>query len=254
MSSKGRKPVEQDEIYPTPETQPSERGEGWELRRGRWQEALIGIRCDSIICDPPYGARCHNADGARADGARADGLSPSYEHYTAADIAEFLGSWSERCRGWIVVLSCSDLAPLWQDAFFAVGRYGFAPVPCVIRGMSVRLAGDGPSSWAVYAIAGRPRTPEFATWGTLPGAYVGPAQPGAGRGRGKPQWLMNALVRDYSRPSDVIVDPFTGWGSTLAAAVGNGRTAIGAEIDCDAVTEATRRLGRGTQVDMWGAL
>lgn len=213
---------------------------------GRWQDTLADVECDAVICDPPYGARVHNADGARADG-----LAPSYAHLTPDDVLAFLRSWSERCRGWIVALTCSDLAPVWQDAFFQVGRYGFAPVPCVVRGMSVRLAGDGPSSWAVYACAGRPRSKAYATWGTLDGAYVGPAQRGAGAGRGKPSWLMSALVRDYSRAGDLVCDPFAGWGATLTAALSLGRRAIGAEVDPGAHTECVRRLARPLQIDMF---
>ena len=231
----------------------------WTLHHGDWRSALADLEVDAIVTDPPYGARCHNADGARADGARADGaradgLAPNYSHFTPSDIAEFLASWSPRCRGWIVALSCSDLAPVWQDAFFAVGRYGFAPVPCVIRGMSVRLAGDGPSSWAVYACAGRPRSKPFSTWGTLDGAYSGPAQRGAGAGRGKPRWLANALIRDYTKPGDIVCDPFAGWGTTLASCIELGRNAVGSEIDLDAHTEAMRRLSRPRTGDMFAAL
>lgn len=46
-----------------------------EIRFGRYQDALADITCDTVIVDAPYGARVHNADGARADGARADGLA-----------------------------------------------------------------------------------------------------------------------------------------------------------------------------------
>jgi len=216
-----------------------------DLRRGRWEDVLGDVECDAIITDPPYGARVHNADGQRADGQRADGLAPSYSHWTAVEIAAFLASWSPRCRGWIVALCCSDLAPVWQDAFFAVGRYGFAPVPCVIRGMSVRLAGDGPSSWAVYAVAGRPRSKAMATWGTLDGAYVGGVggQPvTGGGGRGKPSWLVESLISDYTRPGDLVCDPCAGWGSTLVAAKTLGRRAVGAEIDRAAYEIAARRV------------
>ena len=50
-----------------------------------------------------------------------------------------------------------------------------------------------------------------------------------GGGRGKPQWLLDALVRDYSDPGHVVCDPLVGWGSTLVAARNAGRIAIGAE-------------------------
>lgn len=104
----------------------------------------------------------------------------------------------------------------------------------------------------MYAVVGRPRNKKFATWGTLDGAYSGPRGNEAGGGRGKPAWLMNALVRDYSKPGDLVCDPFAGWGSTLAAAIENGRKAIGAEVDADAHAEAMRRLARPQQFDMFG--
>jgi hypothetical protein len=234
-------------------------GPGWELRRGRWQDVLADVEVDAVICDPPYGARTHDpsvSDGTRYDGATVDGIGPAghYEGWTADDVLAYVRAWSPRCRGWMVSLTSHDLGPAWEAAYESVGRYPFAPVPCVMRGMSVRLLGDGPSSWAVYAMVARPRTKDFATWGTLPGAYVGPRGDEAGGGRGKPDWLMSAIVRDYTRPGSLIADPFAGWGSTFAAAVGNGRTAIGSEMDADAYAEAVRRLRRPIQVDMLSGL
>ena len=98
----------------------------------------------------------------------------------------------------------------------------------------------------------RPSTKAYATWGTLDGAYVVPRGSEAGQGRGKPPWLINALIRDYTRPGDLVCDPLAGWGSTLAAATSLGRRAIGAEMDRDAFNEATRRLSRPLQVDLFG--
>jgi hypothetical protein len=231
-----------------------ETGDGWELRLGRWQDELADDEVDAIICDPPYGRRTHDSEVERNDNQHGvtDGLSPSYEGWVLADVLDFVTAWSERCRGWMVALTSHDLIPAWEMACSQVGRYVFAPIPCVMRGMSVRMLGDGPSSWAVYAVVSRPRSVEFSRWGTLDGAYHGPRGSESGGGRGKPDWLMSALVRDYSRPGDLICDPFAGWGSTLAAAVANGRTAIGSEVDRDAFNEATRRLRRPLQVDMFG--
>jgi hypothetical protein len=231
-------------------------GPGWELRLGRWQDELADVECDAVICDPPYGAHTHvmsRAFGnAREDGCSLDEIGPRYDAMAPADVHAFVTAMADRCKGWMVALTSSDLIDHWQAAYRAVGRYSFAPVVCVIKGMTVRLGGDGPSSWAIYAMVSRPSTREFSTWGTLPGAYVGSPSREAGGGRGKPDWLMSALVRDYSRPGDLICDPFAGWGSTLAAAVANGRRAIGSEMDRDAFNEATRRLNRPLQVDMFG--
>jgi hypothetical protein len=226
----------------------------WELRFGRWQDALADVESvDAIICDPPYGARTHASDVAVNDErGRTEGLMPSYEGWRAPDVNEFVTAWSSRCRGWIVALTSHDLVPAWESAFESVDRYCFAPVPCILRGMSVRMQGDGPSSWAVYAVVARPREKAFLGWGALDGAYPGPRGVESGGGRGKPPWLLNALVRDYSRPGDLVCDPFAGWGSTLAAAVSNNRRAIGSEMDADAYAECVRRLRRPLQVDMFG--
>jgi hypothetical protein len=228
-------------------------GAGWELRGGRWQDELADLEVDAIVCDPPYGARTHSAATTRNDGYDAEDLAPTYVPWTPADVSEFVIAWTDRCRGWIVAMTDSNLAPAWRDAFEEVGRCSFAPVPCVMRGMSVRMQGDGPSSWSVFAMVARPRNLEFVKWGTLPGAYSGPPGRETGGGRGKPDWLMNALIRDYTRRGDLVCDPFAGWGSTLAAAVANDRRAIGAEMDSQALNEATRRLSRPLQTDLFSA-
>jgi site-specific DNA-methyltransferase (adenine-specific) len=230
---------------------------GWTLYRSRWEAALADAACDALIFDAPYSKGTHEAETTRSDGYDAASLTPNYDAFTEHDVRTFCEAWAPRCRGWMVSITDSILAPTWRAEMERVGRYAFAPVPCVLRAMSVRIQQDGPSSWAVYAMVSRPRTRAFSTWGILPGAYVGTGKSSKGErggGRGKPQWLMQALVRDYTRPGDIVVDPFAGWGSTLAAAVALGRTAIGAEMDAAAFAEARRRLERPLQVDLLAGL
>jgi len=223
---------------------------GFELRLGDWHSVLIDAgMVDVLITDHPYGARTHVSvrEGVREDGHAIEGLGPEYTHWGAGDVLHFAQHWSPRTRGWMVALCSHDLIPAWEAAYEAVGRYGFAPVPCVINGMSVRLGGDGPSSWSVYAMVGRPRS--GSRWGTLPGAYTGGRAPGAEGGRGKPSWLMRAIARDYSRPGDLVCDPLAGYGATLIAALDEGRRAIGAELDHAAYVEAHRRAAQPRSSD-----
>lgn len=225
---------------------------GFKLLLGDWHSVLVDAgMVDVLITDHPYGARTHQSprEGVREDGYAIEGLAPEYTHWTAADVLHFAQSWSPRTRGWMVALCSHDLIPAWEVAYETVGRYGFAPVPCVINGMSVRLGGDGPSSWSVYAMVGRPRTGEFSRWGTLRGAYTGGREPGSEGGRGKPSWLMRQIVADYSRPGDLICDPLAGYGATLIAAIDEGRRSIGAELDHAAYDEAHRRAARPRATD-----
>ncbi len=224
-----------------------------DLRPGRFESVLADAEVDAEITDPPYGARVHSfVVDERLDGAAVDGLKPSYACWTADHVHAYVRARSELVRGWMVALTSHDLIPAWEAAHTEAGRLCFAPVACVMRGMSFRKQGDGPASWTVYAIVARPRSKRFMGGWACAGAYVGPAE-GGGGGRGKPEWLMQALVRDYSRAGDLVCDPMAGWGTTLAAAVALGRRAVGAECDEASYLEARKRLARPLQVDMFAA-
>lgn len=220
-----------------------------DLRLGAWQEELADVQCDALISDPPYGARTHDGQCVDAkDGA--DRREISYSCFTAKDVEEFVEEWSPRTRGWMAILTCSDLANVWREAMHGAGRCTFQPVPCLVRGMTVRLSGDGPSSWAVWLMVSRPRTKKWARWGTLPGGYSGPARSGGHIG-GKPAWLMSAIVRDYSRLGDVVCDPCAGFGTTLAVAESMGRVGVGTEVDGETHRLATKSLARPLQQEMF---
>jgi len=222
------------------------------LRLGRWQDALADIECDALIVDAPYSARTHGGHDrqvARLHAERPDLMKRAinYEGWTPEDVAAFVQHWSRRTRGWIVTITDHVLAPVWADALAGQGRYVFAPLPWLATGSRVRLAGDGPSSWTCWIIVARPRTGEdrngrpFSRWGTLPGAYLHTSDRGGHIG-GKPLALMEALVRDYSRPSDLVCDPCAGYGTTLAAALRQGRQAVGAEMDPETHAAGLRYL------------
>ncbi len=221
-------------------------------RLGRYQDVLDDVMCDAVITDPPYSDRNHKGynrgvtgvqhsgdDGGRhGEAAGHNRTAIDYQHWTADDVMEFVRFWHGRTRGWIAAMTSHDLIPAWEAAHASVGRYCFAPIPCVISGMSVRLMGDGPSSEAVYLVVARPKRKEFLKWGTLPGHYEATRTTGGG-GRGKPLDLMRAIVRDYSRPGALVCDPCGGLATTGVAALGVGRRFVGAEMD-----EPTYRRGR----------
>jgi site-specific DNA-methyltransferase (adenine-specific) len=225
---------------------------------GRWQDALAHVdTVDAIICDPPYGARTHEGHNALMEseikmrnlGDDANREMIHYNAMTTSDVADFVAAWAPRCRGWFVAMTSHDLIHKWESMFDAMGRAAFAPVPIIQK--RPRLVGDGPSSWAVYMMVSRPRNREFATWGCLPGAYEGPTVKDAGIAGTKPLDLMRAIVRDYSRPGDLVCDPFVGSGTTALACAIEGRRFIGAEEKREHYDIATKRLSRGFTRDMF---
>lgn len=226
-----------------------------DLRCGRWQDVLADVTCDALIADPPYGERTHGGQRHGRydsyDDHKLNSRGLNYERWTLDDVTEFVQTWSPRVSGWFCAFTSHDLAPAYMDAFEECGRYVFAPVACVQHAMNIRLAGDGPSNWTTWLIVARPRT--MHAWGTLPGAYVGsPLDVGENtitRKRivpgGKPLWLMQRLVNDYSRPGDLICDPCAGGATTLLAAAIEGRRAVGSEMDPVTHAKAIKRIAKG---------
>lgn len=230
-------------------------GRDWELRRGRWQDALGDVECDVLISDPPYSARTHSGhDGAeRNDTSETAGHDLDFNAWTDSDVHEFVESWEPRVRGWFVAMTDHVLFPTFESALKERGRYVFAPVIFLMPGGRVRLQGDGPASWATHIVVARRRTKEAAKWGSLPGGYVLPkgynelkndTKKGEAIVGGKPLWIMKALVRHYSRRDDMICDPCAGAGTTLLAAAIEGRRSIGAEVNDERFELAARRLGK----------
>jgi len=231
---------------------------------------------DALIVDAPYSERTHGGQrhGRRPEQRNSDGEWVSarglgYESWSQNDVYEFVGSWGPLVRGWVVSITDHRLAPAWETALARDERYVFAPIPIVQIGMNVRLAGDGPSSWTCWAVVARPKCLPYCKWGTLPGAYVGnPFEEGenhltASRKRlvvgGKPFWLMDRLVEDYTRDGDLVCDPCCGAGTTLLAAKLLGRRYIGGDIDEKHAELARERLRdlpaaprKGTLALPWG--
>jgi len=86
--------------------------------------------------------------------------------------------------------------------------------------------GDAPRVWCVAA--GYDDDGEAARWGGHPNH--------------KPFSVLEALVRQWSKPGDLLLDPFAGSGSIPAAALRLGRRAACGEIDPQWADRVARRL------------
>lgn len=224
---------------------------------------------DALITDTPYSKKTHRGHasgvhvrdkknvyrGRESKRTAATGRRKiTYAPWSPVDVERFVALWAPRTRGWFVSITDDVLAPAWQAALSAAGRYVFAPLPFVEPGGRVRLVGDGPSSWTCWIIVARPSTRRFARWGTLDGAYIVP--PGLGTPRsgelrpivgGKPEWLLERLIEDYSRPGDVVCDPCAGGGTTGVAAKRLGRRALLIERDEAHIAIASKRVSETRQ-------
>ena len=225
-----------------------------DLRLGRWQNVLADVECDAWIADPPYSERTHAGQVAKLSlGSSNDGgvrTELGYDPIEEAEVHRIVESWSPRTRGWMVVFSDTDQAPWWREALLAAGRYVFSPLPVIDIGSTVRMTGDGPSSWTTWLTVARPGS--LARWGTLPGCYLrSEGDPRSPRRGGKPLGVMRAIVRDYSRRGDRVCDPYAGGATTLLAALMEDREAVGSECDPKAHADALARLARGYTRDLF---
>jgi site-specific DNA-methyltransferase (adenine-specific) len=224
-----------------------------DLRWGAWEDELANVvEVDAVITDPPYGARTHDDESLAKQVVNATGQATrsrlGYSAWTPTHVDAFVNSWAPRTKGWFCAFTSHDLIGAWEAAYERHGRYPFAPVPWIAR--RPRLIGDGPSSWTCYLMVSRPRNREYATWGCLDGAYLPGAREETLVVGGKPLWLMRAIVRDYTRPGELVCDPCAGGGTTLLAAGMEGRRSIGAEVDPDTHARATKRLSRALQTSL----
>lgn len=202
---------------------------------------------DAVITDPPYSRRTHAGHDAAAKGGKAEGKDDSaraslgYHALTLEDVTYFAQQYANICTGWVVWMTDSDLALAVRQAMEAAGRYAFAPLPFYQPGRSVRLTGDGPSSWTDWIVVAR--TKAQMKWGTLPGGYVaGPGWNDKARMGGKPTLLMDSLVADYSRAGHTVLDTHMGAGTTGVSCVKAGRKFIGCEVDASAFEIACERI------------
>lgn len=220
-----------------------------QLYHGTWQQVFDRVpklRADHLITDPPYSAITHRHFTGSASGDWRTPRGLDYGHLETGEIPVMLEAFASRVDGWLGCMCDAPLINAYTEGYLALKRVQFAPVACVLRGMNVRRSGDGPSNWTVYLMMSRSKA--LYRWGVRPGAYVGsPRDKGMGRGRRivvgmKPLWLMQAIIGDYTKPDQVVLDPFAGGCTTGIAARSMGRRAILIEAREEVCAAAALRL------------
>ncbi len=174
--------------------------------------------------------------------------------------------------------------PWWGEELAKSKQYCFPPLPWNKPDAAPRKSGEGPDSQTEWLMTAdhRDHRKELMSWlsilhtclefgvdnenarimvarhmkrirryGNRDGAYfdeptastrgVGGKNPTPGQ---KPLTLLRKLVLAYSEPGDLVIDPFAGTGTTLLAAVMEGRDAWGCEIDA-----ATHKIALGRLKD-----
>ena len=223
-----------------------------------WKHALGGRRADVLLSDPPYCLLTRR----RQDGDLRDpkhkkiDRGPVRRFETVREFRDFTKRWLEVALPhlepdaplvlWMNLLgrepmtaACSALGYGQVRGEFVWGKrtregnsgeellrvvetalvFSRSPAPA-------QLPGDPGLPWA--AVAGYDDDGEATAWGSHPNH--------------KPFGVLEPLVRTWSRPGHLIVDPFAGSGSIPAAALRLGRTVACIELEAEWSERVTQRL------------
>lgn len=225
-----------------------------ELRCGDWREVLSDVaECDTVITDPPYSERVVLGYRSGSDPNLAKGTyNIPYLSRSEAGAVELANWCAGHVRHWAIVFNDHVGARWLADAFAGIGWYVFAPIPWCKTDPPPRMNGDGPCSATEWITIARPRRKMPSDrMGSRPGWYTGPSASASRFGQKpivtgqKSLALMRSIVRDYTLPGDLVVDPFGGGATTLLAAAVEDRRVIGAELDPKTYAKAVRRLSDG---------
>ncbi len=203
---------------------------------GALDALMDGAKARLLLTDPPYNV---NLYGEAKPRSRTDGLRVLNDHWESEDAFEdFLAGALAGCAGH---MEPGAAFYLWHASMHAVSAYH----ACARSGLGVRQQ----LIWVKQSfILGRQDYQwqhEPCLYGWKPGAahrWEGDRKQGtvlrfdrpvrsAEHPTMKPVKLFDYLIRNSSRPGDIVLDPFAGSGTTLAACEQSGRTAYVAELD-----------------------
>lgn len=182
-----------------------------------------------VLTDPPYIVRYKSRDGRSICNDDNDTwLLPAFrETYRVLEPHSFCVSF----YGWP---HADKFMRAFRKAGFSIIGHLVFPKPYTSSTSYLQYRHES----AFLLAKGYPRRPTTAIPDVIPWAYSGnklhPTQ--------KPLAALTPLIKAFSSPSGLVLDPFAGSGSTLVAALRLGRRYLGIELDPAYHAAATNRL------------
>lgn len=228
---------------------------------GRWQDpgpngfgAMPGV--DVEISDPPYSKRVHDRLGkeTRKDGYALRG-ELEFPYITTEEMHEFAAAAAARVRTWIIIFG--DLLSLseWIAVMEAHGCEYIRDGVWVKTDPMPQMSGDRPgSSFEHFGLFHAPRPTGYGHMRWNGGGrgldYSGPCKErGVKRFHDcqKPEWLIEAMLRDFSTHGDLVGDRYSGSGTTGVAAKRLGRRFVGWEAIPRNAEYAAKRIAEAVE-------
>lgn len=238
----------------------------WDLRLGDCLAAdgmpsLADKSVGCVIVDPPYSEHVHAksrsgsmaraANGLDRPGGFSIAIDLGFEAITQDTMEACADQFARIARRWVLVFCDMESAHLWRGACVSSGGLEYIRTLAWHKvGGAPQFTGDRPAVWGETIVVCHPKGRKKWNGGGKQGWYsCAPAGDRDGSGLDermhttqKPVALMEALIRDFTNPGELICDPFAGSGTTLLAATRLGRKSIGWEKNADTHATALRRL------------
>jgi len=184
---------------------------------------------DLVVTDPPYLVNYQDRSGRRlANDDNAAGVLPVFEPMARVMKPD---SFAISFAGWGAL---PEFATAWQAAGLRiVSQIVWAKDYASRRGFTQYC------HETAYVLAkGNPKRPTNPIPSVMPWAYSGnKAHPTE-----KAVEVLTPLIRSFSNPGDLVLDPFAGSGSTAVAAALNGRDYLAIELEAKHCATARARL------------
>lgn len=227
-----------------------------------WERAFDGEAGGALITDPPYCVLTRRRKGGEPREKKNKKIErgPLRRFEAVSEYREFTGTWLKLAAQWLspgapmvvwtnllgkepIVACAAELGWVHLRGEFVWGkrtREGNSGEE-LLRVVEVALVMtrepapmpqvEAPAiPWAV--VAGYDDDGEGAKWGSHPSH--------------KPFGVLEPLIRSWSRPDRLVVDPFAGSGSIPLAAARLGRRAVGMEIEAEWAERGQRRISEAT--------
>lgn len=198
----------------------------------------------AVLTDPPYTDRTHA--NAKTNKGRGHGTKAiHFDAFTDEDLRASLAECGRVSNGWVVAT---------LDYRHAV-EFDVSPpdgLKCQRLGVWVKpnptpqITGDRPAQgWEAIAYLHRAKGRSKWNGGGVHGNYIANVVQGEGHPTAKPLPMLQDMVRKSTNPGDTVFDPFAGSGTTLRAALDEGRKAIGVELEERYCELIANRLSQG---------
>jgi hypothetical protein len=234
----------------------------WTVTTGDCLDPLTGLASladksvDHVITDPPYAANIvdnmRSASPLKFNGnVLQKGLNypteVGYVGLPASTMCELSSTIGRITRRWTLVFRDVESTDKWRIALTVLGHLEYIRTGAWIRtNVAPQFTGDRPAAGFDAFVLAHPSGRKRWNGGGRHSVYNFQRDVnGAGvvkRIGQKPVELMEALIRDFTDPGDLICDPFCGSGTTGVAALRLGRRFIGWELNETWAATARKRL------------